>query len=221
MVNSVGGSTTNPSNGSNPPSAGGFSGGDYSTFLKMLTTQIKNQDPLNPMESTDFATQLATFSGVEQQVKTNNLLAELVSSMGGGGLSIFANWIGKEVRTTAPVNFSQRALNLHVEPHVSADEVYLVAYNSSGKEVTRDSIGPGVGEVQWLGTTTNGTTLSSGLYTFKVESFKKGEKLSALPVSVYTKVIGAEMARDGSRLLLQGGAIAYADEVLAIREAKD
>ena len=46
----------------------GFSGGDFETFLKMLTTQIRNQDPLNPMEGSEFAVQLATFSGVEQQV---------------------------------------------------------------------------------------------------------------------------------------------------------
>ena len=47
----------------------------------MLTTQIKNQDPLNPMEGTEFAVQLATFSGVEQQVQTNQLLARLLVAM--------------------------------------------------------------------------------------------------------------------------------------------
>ena len=41
---------------------------DFETFLKMLTTQMQNQDPLNPVDSTDYATQLATFSSVEQQV---------------------------------------------------------------------------------------------------------------------------------------------------------
>ncbi len=46
---------------------------DYETFLRMLTTQLQNQDPMNPMESDDFAMQLATFSGVEQQVKTNEI----------------------------------------------------------------------------------------------------------------------------------------------------
>ncbi|MEY5038566.1 MAG: flagellar basal body rod modification protein, partial [Pseudomonadota bacterium] len=43
---------------------------DFDTFLKMLTAQMQNQDPLNPMDSTDYATQLATFSGVEQQART-------------------------------------------------------------------------------------------------------------------------------------------------------
>ena len=47
---------------------------DFETFLRMLTVQMQNQDPLNPIQSSDFAVQLATFSGVEQQVRTNDLL---------------------------------------------------------------------------------------------------------------------------------------------------
>ena len=52
-------------------------GNDFNTFLVMLTTQLQNQDPLNPIESSDYAVQLATFSGVEQQVRTNQLLQEI------------------------------------------------------------------------------------------------------------------------------------------------
>ena len=59
---------------------------DFETFLKMLTTQMQNQDPLNPIESSDYAVQLATFSGVEQQVRTNQLLADLANQMGSSGL---------------------------------------------------------------------------------------------------------------------------------------
>lgn len=221
MVSSVDTSTTGNSGNAGATSAGSsFAGGDYQTFLKMLTTQIKHQDPLNPIESTDFAVQLATFSGVEQQARTNSLLSELVGTMGGGGLSLFANWIGKEVRTSAPVQFDKKALTLFVEPNSSADEVHLIAYNAAGREVTRDSIGQGIGEVQWLGVTEAGTALPSGLYSFKVESFRKGEKVSTTAAGAYTQVIGAEMARDGARLLLSGGATAYADEVTAIREPK-
>lgn len=51
---------------------------DFETFLKMLTTQMENQDPLNPVDSAEFAMQLATFSGVEQQIRTNDILADMV-----------------------------------------------------------------------------------------------------------------------------------------------
>ena len=60
---------------------------DFETFLLMLTTQLENQDPLNPIESQDFAVQLATFSGVEQQVLTNDLLSDLGQGFGSSGHS--------------------------------------------------------------------------------------------------------------------------------------
>ena len=52
---------------------------DYTLFLRLLTTQMQNQDPLNPMDSADYAMQLATFSGVEQQVRSNQLLESLAA----------------------------------------------------------------------------------------------------------------------------------------------
>ena len=62
------------SSGADSTTPSGQISSDFETFLKMLTVQMKNQDPLNPVESTDYATQLATFSGVEQAVLTNDLL---------------------------------------------------------------------------------------------------------------------------------------------------
>ncbi|MFV2001871.1 MAG: flagellar hook capping FlgD N-terminal domain-containing protein, partial [Paracoccaceae bacterium] len=60
-----------------PPEEPANVNSDFETFLKLLTTQLKNQDPLKPVDSSDFAVQLATFSSVEQQVKTNDLLTSL------------------------------------------------------------------------------------------------------------------------------------------------
>ena len=76
---------------------------DFDTFLKMLTTQIKNQDPTNPMDSADFAVQLATFSGVEQQVRTNDLLGDLGAQFGVMGMSQLGAWVGQEARAPGPV----------------------------------------------------------------------------------------------------------------------
>ena len=78
---------------------------DFETFLKMLTTQLKNQDPLNPIESSDFAVQLATFSSVEQQVMTNDLLTGLSGQMGQMGMAQLASWVGMEERAPMPAQF--------------------------------------------------------------------------------------------------------------------
>lgn len=78
---------------------------DYQMFLKMLTAQMKNQDPLNPIDSTDYATQLATFSGVEQQVKTNDLLTSLTGQLGVSGMGQLASWVGMEARAAVAVPY--------------------------------------------------------------------------------------------------------------------
>ena len=70
---------------------------DFNTFLRMLTVQMQNQDPLKPIDSADYAVQLATFSGVEQQVRTNQLLADMQGKFQQLGMSEMASWIGKEV----------------------------------------------------------------------------------------------------------------------------
>ena len=86
---------------------------DFETFLRMLTVQMENQDPLNPVESTDFAVQLATFSNVEQQVQTNDLLRELQSQLGGSGIGQIADWVGKEVRSASAVTLNGSPLTLY------------------------------------------------------------------------------------------------------------
>ena len=76
------------------PNAKAVLSSDFETFLKMLTVQMENQDPLNPVESTEFATQLATFSGVEQQVQTNDLLKSLGAQLGAMNVSQLSGWVG-------------------------------------------------------------------------------------------------------------------------------
>lgn len=67
---------------------------DFETFIKMLTTQAKYQDPLEPIDSSEYAAQLAQFSMVEQQVQSNELLAHLTEQLGGSNMAGMANWIG-------------------------------------------------------------------------------------------------------------------------------
>ena len=76
------GSTSSTSSSPSPTGSGTALDADFTMFLKLLTTQLKNQDPLNPTDSSQFAVQLATFSGVEQQTKTNTLLSSIESQLG-------------------------------------------------------------------------------------------------------------------------------------------
>ena len=113
---------------------------DFETFLKMLTVQMRNQDPLNPVEGTDFAVQLATFSTVEQQVRTNDLLGALGNQLGGLGFGQLLGWVGMEARTTAPVAFDGAPGDLVLPEITLADRAEMVVTNAQGVEVQRQSV---------------------------------------------------------------------------------
>lgn len=215
-ISSVAAAATAPRQANNAQ-ASAFSSSDFETFLKMLTTQIKNQDPLNPMEGTEFAVQLATFSGVEQQVLTNQLLAQMAQGSA-GGLDQLSGWIGREVRTTAPVWFDQTPLTLNVAGRPDADEVRLVTLDARGNEISREEIGAGDGEIDWLGRDAQGNLLPAGKYMFRVKSIKDGEVIGTSYGEAFTRVTGVELVNGTPRLTLTGGATAELDEISALRE---
>lgn len=195
----------------------GSVGNDYQTFLKMLTVQIKNQDPLSPMESSDFAVQLATFSGVEQQVKTNELLEKLVGEKH-GNLAGLAEWIGKTVRTISPAYFSGRKIDVYMNIPPEARDVHLVAFDGRGREVSRDFIKSTSNDVQWLGETSDGSKLKDGFYSFKFEYLSSDNSLKSEDAENYSKVFGVETSADGERLVHLDGAYSYLNSVRAVFE---
>jgi len=201
------------------PERASFASNDFETFLKMLTTQIKHQDPLNPMEGSDFAVQLATFSGVEQQVRTNELLQALVGADGGAGLAAYAGWIGREVRSTAAAWFGDDPVRLEIAADKAADEVVLVTFDANGKMVSREAIGPGSGEVEWFGMDADGNRLPEGHYSFRIENWQGETKLSESPVESYSRVVGVEAGTNGAELRLAGGNSVAASAVSALRDA--
>ena len=190
---------------------------DFTTFLKMLTTQMQNQDPMNPIESSDYAVQLATFSGVEQQVRTNQLLESLALQMGGAGIAQYAGWVGMEAQVTAPVAFYGQPVTLDPVLKPGADQGTLVIYDDQNREAARLMLAPGAGQVVWDGTDGNGQALPEGLYSFKVESTKAGEVLGADPVPAYARVTEVRSGETGAQLVLEGGSIVSPDNITALR----
>src|SRR5258708_18015064 len=73
---------------------------NFNTFLSLLTTQLKNQDPLSPLDSNQFTQQLVQMTGVEQQLNTNDLLKQLVSNTS-GGVATAVSLIGKDVKAVS------------------------------------------------------------------------------------------------------------------------
>ena len=190
---------------------------DFDTFLRMLTTQLENQDPLNPVESADFAVQLATFSGVEQQIRTNELLQAMAGGAGASGLSQIAGWVGMEVRVAAPAGFSGAPITLAPEPDLGSDTAILVVRDQGGNVVSREALPPRAASVEWAGVGARGAPLPPGLYSFEVESISQGNVTSVKPVAHYATVTEARIGATGAELVLSGGASVAASDVLALR----
>lgn len=216
MIDGVSAASSSTGAGATSVSSGGAADANFETFLKMLTTQLRNQDPLNPMEGSDFAVQLATFSGVEQQAQTNKLLAQMVGQMS-GGLTQMADLIGKEVQTTAPVRFADQPLTLDITHDSRADSVVLVTLNAAGNEVTREEIGTGEGQVDWMGRDSAGNKLPDGQYSFVTESWQNGEKINEARIAAYARVTEAQIIRGEVTLIFEGGGSALASEITAMR----
>lgn len=191
--------------------------GDYATFLKMLTVQMQNQDPLNPIDSADYAVQLATFSGVEQQVRTNDLLASLGSQFGLLGMAQLAGWVGQEARAAVPVWMDGDPVTLTPAPETLADEAVLVVRDAGGALVSRESLPVSSEPYQWLGADAAGDPLPAGLYGLSLESYSNGALLSTRPVESYARILEAQGGTSGTALVLEGGVRVAATAVTALR----
>lgn len=193
---------------------------DFQTFLTMLTVQMQNQDPMNPIDSADYAVQLATFSGVEQQVLTNQLLQTMQGSFGVMNMSQLAGWVGQEARVAADVQFDgSGSVTLAPNPASGADSAVLVVRDAQGTLVSREAMPLGTAPYDWLGADAAGNPLPAGRYSLSLASSRAGEVLRTDPVEYYGRVIEVRGGSGGTAIVLQGGVEVSAGDITALRLA--
>jgi flagellar basal-body rod modification protein FlgD len=191
---------------------------DFNTFLKMLTTQMQNQDPLNPIDSSDYAVQLATFSGVEQQTRTNQLLDEMKGQFTMLGMAQLTSWIGKEARSDGPVWFNgSAAVTLAPKPAETADRVVLVVQNARGDTLARNDIPVENAAFDWRGLDATGIPLVPGAYNLTLESYREGDLIQLDPVEAWGRVIEVQSGVGGARLVMEGGGVRDTGQITALR----
>ena len=143
------------------------------TFLKLLTTQLKNQDPLAPTDTTQMTSQITQMTGVEQQLVTNDLLAALVGMSTGGGISEGVNLMGKQVtaETDKSVLKNKEATWSYTQSR-SATGVKIEVLDKFGKTIATvlpDDMSGGDHTFKWDGKSADGTQQpEGGEYTIKV-----------------------------------------------------
>ena len=203
----------------NNSSNGSVISSDFETFLKMLTAQLENQDPLNPLESQDFAVQLATFSNVEQQTKTNSLLEEVKSGLQASGLGDMSGWLGREARVTGEIPFTGQPVKLEPEFEPGALETELVVSDATGREIAAYSLNPSTDKYfTWNGLNAENEVFSPGIYTFKTRHSAEEGAMPDGEVAAYLPVIEARTGSRGTTLLLHGGLEVTPDAISALRQ---
>lgn len=181
---------------------------DKDAFLKLLTTQLQNQDPLNPTDSTEFTAQLAQFSSLEQLSNVNATLNTLklyeasinnAQAVGFIGKDIIANGNSIEKKGGQPVSCDY-------ELPAAAKSVVVTIYDATGnfvRDYQKTALAAGKQSLTWDGRDRNGNTVADGAYTFEVQALDpKGAKLNVTTFSKGT-VTGVTF-EDGITYLVTG-----------------
>lgn len=156
-------------------------------FLKLLTAQMQAQDPLNPMDSANFAAQLAQFSSVEQLTNINTQLTNMAASQTSLQNTMASDLIGKKVVVTGnKATLNGQAVMPFTLPS-DASTVSVSVYDATGALVKTAVLGQeaaGNNSFTWDGKDQNGNTLPAGQYTFAVNAVDgSGQAITATPLT--------------------------------------
>ncbi|MEM7044366.1 MAG: flagellar hook assembly protein FlgD [Pseudomonadota bacterium] len=163
---------------------------DFGSFLQLLTTQLQNQDPTSPMDADQFTQQLVQFSGVEQQIKSNETLGELASLMQADQLSQSVSYLGAEVEAEGDVfRLGDDGLaKIHYDLGSSAATSLLKITDEFGRVVAlkQGEISAGRHSFTWDGLGDDGVRRTDGSYKVEVLA----QSAAGTPVAASTTITG-------------------------------
>ncbi|MDP3801147.1 flagellar hook assembly protein FlgD [Brevundimonas sp.] len=221
MVDSI---TNTAANATNRIGAGStMLASNFETFLALLTSQLKNQDPLSPVDSNQFTAQLTQMAGVEQQLLTNDLLKGLLEAQGGGGLAGAATYIGRDATAAwSATKFTDGEATWSYELASNAASTTLQVLDGSGNVVWSGDAPDkttGVHDFTWDGDASSGNDGQEGqVYTLKIVARDAAGGAIDSQVLTRGRITGVEMY-DGEPYLTVGNSILPLSTVIALEEA--
>lgn len=184
---------------------------DQQAFLKLFTTQLQNQNPLDPMKNENFVAQLAQFSQLEATTNMSTTLSGYVNSMSGERLLSSSSLIGKKVAVAgAPAVLSGgQPVSASMQLDQGADGITVKVLDSKGitvRTATYSAQTPGTLSMVWDGKDDAGNALPDGQYQFQASAVVQGQNTSP-DVSVFATVQSiSQSAKDGSvQVQVEGG----------------
>lgn len=177
-------------------------------FLKLLVTQMKYQDPMNPMDSAQMTSQIAQLNTVEGINQLNATVSSLQASLMASQSMQSASLIGKTILADGnSISLLNGSANLSMRLEGAAESVVVDVINSSGRIIKTTDLGAnaaGIKSFTWDGSTNEGGTAPDGQYTFQVNAKKLNQTVAVTPLTQAT-VSGVELTSAGTQLSLNNG----------------
>jgi flagellar basal-body rod modification protein FlgD len=204
-----------PSTASSTNAAAELSG-NFDTFLKILTAQIQNQDPLQPMDSTQFTQQLVQFSGVEQQIKTNTSLDSLLKASQSAAGASLSGYLGQQVEiNSSGAQFEGEGDSVHWRYTLPSDaKTSTITVQDAAGHVLYSEDGEktaGTHDFTWDGSLLKGGKASDGPYWISVVAGDENNKAITPMQTVIATVTGVDMSYGEPALTTTSGIFSYAD----------
>lgn len=188
-------------------------------FMKLLVTQMKNQDPLNPLDNAQVTSQLAQLSTVTGIEKLNATLESMMASSQLSQSFQAAGMIGHVVSFEGNrLQLANGSSALGIDLPQDADNVTVTIKDTAGTVIREFNLGPqkiGLLPLNWGGETGAGTVAPNGTYTFEVKAVAAGQKIAARTLS-YDEVTSVSNSSQGIRLNLGNGGSIVTGEVRQI-----
>ncbi|MFK7828074.1 MAG: flagellar hook assembly protein FlgD [Oligoflexales bacterium] len=189
---------------------------DKNDFLNLFITQLQNQDPLNPKDGTEMASQLAQFNSLEQMMNINTALENLGSKTEEGHSIQYVNYIGKEVAiNNGKIRLDEGSLsNASFKTDIPTNRTTMTVRDSMGNIMATKELGAkdaGDHKIEWDGRNKDGEKVPDGIYTFSLSGKGKGETEIDIPVTTRVKITGIDLKDQGSAFHTNLGKVAYSD----------
>lgn len=196
---------------------------NFDDFLKLLTTQMENQDPLEPLDGTEFTTQLVQFSSVEQQIAQNQRLDQLLALQQSQVVTNAVGFIGKTVEAAgnkAELINGQATIGYGLAQE--AEAVTITIKNADGAVVRtiQGDTKAGSHSFTWDGKNTQGVDQPNGSYTFSVNATDGNGVVHAIDTTIRGIVDGVA-TENGLMVLKVGEASVQLKDVLSVFETEE
>ena len=192
----------------------------FDTFLLLLTTQLQNQDPLDPMRSEEFTQQLVQFAGVEQSINTNKKLDQLVQLQISSQLNSAVSFIGKLVEVIHDqllLKDGAAKISYGLDRNAAHTIIGIIDQNGRAVRTIQGETSAGRHEFEWDGRDSNGAQLTDGVYGFSVVATDDDEQTIDTVSASFGRVTGVEIVDNAPRLNIGELGVPF-DAVFAVRE---